>query len=75
MDTIITQVKNLAASANEAGRKQLIDSLRNIQYAIETPNDTLRRFGGLVGEANPFGGRYANLQSNFKLLLHALVLI
>jgi len=75
MDTIITQVQSLAASANEAGRKKLIDSLRNLQYSIETPNDTLRRFGGLVGETNPFGRRYSNLQSNFKLLLHALVLI
>jgi len=49
MDTIITQVQSLAANANEAGRKQLIDSLRNLQYAIETPYDTLRRFAGLVG--------------------------
>lgn len=48
MDAIITQVQNLASTANEAGRKEVIDALRNLQYSIETPHDTLNRFAGLV---------------------------
>ncbi|CAG8982199.1 hypothetical protein HYALB_00003635 [Hymenoscyphus albidus] len=47
MDAIITQVQSLASNANEAGRKEVIGTLRNLQYAVETPNDTLNRFAGL----------------------------
>jgi len=70
MDTIITQVQNLAVGANEAGRKQLIDSLRNLQYAIETPYDTLQRFAGLVGEPKTLRRRHAKIRSIFKSLPH-----
>ena len=48
MDSIADQVKKLAATANEAGRKKLLDSLRDLSYSIETPYDTLQRFAGLV---------------------------
>ncbi|CAG8953111.1 hypothetical protein HYFRA_00003308 [Hymenoscyphus fraxineus] len=47
MDAIIAQVQSLASNANEAGRKEVIDTLRNLQYAVETPYDTLNRFAGL----------------------------
>ncbi|PQE30043.1 hypothetical protein CJF32_00009466 [Rutstroemia sp. NJR-2017a WRK4] len=47
MDSIVDQIQNLAKTADEAGRKSLIDSLRNLQYSIETPYDTLQRFAGL----------------------------
>jgi demethylsterigmatocystin 6-O-methyltransferase len=49
MDSIVEQVQKLAATADEAGRKKLLDSLRDLSYAIETPYDTLQRFAGLVG--------------------------
>ena len=75
MDAIIAQVHDLAASADEGGRKQLIDSLRTLQYSIETPYDTLQRFAGLVGEANPCRRRCADLQSTFKSLPRALASI
>ncbi|PCG99020.1 O-methyltransferase, family 2 [Penicillium occitanis (nom. inval.)] len=47
MDSIVEQVQKLAATADEAGRKKLLDSLRDLSYAIETPYDTLQRFAGL----------------------------
>ncbi|THV52662.1 hypothetical protein BGAL_0073g00370 [Botrytis galanthina] len=47
MDTITAQIQNLAANADEAARKKLLDTLRNLQYSIETPHDTLQRFAGL----------------------------
>jgi demethylsterigmatocystin 6-O-methyltransferase len=51
MDNIIAQVQLLAKTTNEAGRKKLIDSLKSLQYDIETPYDTLQRFAGLVSES------------------------
>jgi demethylsterigmatocystin 6-O-methyltransferase len=51
MDNIIAQVQLLAKTADEAGRKKLIDSLKSLQYVIETPYDTLQRFAGLVSES------------------------
>lgn len=50
MDTIVAQVHNLAKVADEAGRKKLLDTLCDLQYAIETPYDILQRFAGLVSE-------------------------
>lgn len=50
MDTVVDQVRKLAAAADEAGRKKLLDSLRDLSYAIETPYDTLQRFAGLVSQ-------------------------
>jgi demethylsterigmatocystin 6-O-methyltransferase len=50
MDSIVDQVRKLAATADEAGRKKLLDSLRDLSYAIETPYDILQRFAGLVSQ-------------------------
>lgn len=50
MDSVIDQVRKLAATTDEAGRKKLLDSLRDLSYAIETPYDTLQRFAGLVSQ-------------------------
>ncbi|TEY71677.1 hypothetical protein BOTCAL_0088g00090 [Botryotinia calthae] len=47
MDAITAQIQKLAAKADEATRKNLIDTLQNLQYSIETPYDTLQRFAGL----------------------------
>jgi hypothetical protein len=54
MDAIVAQVQKLAANADEAGRKKVIDALRDLSYAIETPYDTLQRFAGLVSRLNTF---------------------
>ncbi|TGO61905.1 hypothetical protein BOTNAR_0122g00270 [Botryotinia narcissicola] len=52
VDAITTQIQKLAANADEAARKKLIDTLRYLQYSIETPHDTLQRFAGLVTPSN-----------------------
>jgi demethylsterigmatocystin 6-O-methyltransferase len=54
MDAIIAQVENLAKTADEAGRRKMIESLRNVQFAIETPNDMLRRLCGLVSDIRAY---------------------
>ncbi|KAF7891330.1 uncharacterized protein EAF02_001655 [Botrytis sinoallii] len=41
MSAIVTQIQKLAANADEAARKKLIDTLQTLQYSIETPYDTL----------------------------------
>jgi len=43
MDSIISQVKDLAGKADEHGRDQLLIALRDLQYSIETPKDTFMR--------------------------------
>jgi hypothetical protein len=51
MESLLTQIQNLAKSVDEEARKTLLDSLRDLQYSIETPYDTLQRFGNLVCRA------------------------
>lgn len=55
METITTQVKNLASTANEAARKKMIDQLRDLSYSLESPDDTLQRIMYLVGVARIAG--------------------
>lgn len=43
MDAIITQVHDLAKTADEAGRKKILDSLRDLSYSLETREDTAQR--------------------------------
>ena len=50
MEALITQTQNLAIGADETGRKKLLDTLRDLQYSLETPYDTLQRITGLVSE-------------------------
>ncbi|KAF7891941.1 hypothetical protein EAF00_008243 [Botryotinia globosa] len=47
MDATTAQIQKLAANTDKVARKKLIDTLRNLQYSIETPHDTLQRFAGL----------------------------
>ncbi|KAH6679190.1 S-adenosyl-L-methionine-dependent methyltransferase [Halenospora varia] len=43
MNELIARARDEAKSADENGRKQLLDSLRNLSYEIETPQDTMQR--------------------------------
>ncbi|KAI9646128.1 hypothetical protein NHQ30_005568 [Ciborinia camelliae] len=43
MDSLITQVKQLAENAGEAAREQLIDQLRELTYSLESGDDTMQR--------------------------------
>lgn len=48
LTTIADSIKAAAASADEAGRKDILDSLRDLQYSIERPEDTMQRVIHLV---------------------------
>ncbi|KAF5871803.1 putative o-methyl transferase b protein [Botrytis fragariae] len=43
MDDLITHVKAAAANADEAGRKKIIDGLRDLSIELETPWDSMQR--------------------------------
>ena len=43
MEAITAQVQALAHEANESTRYQILNALRDLQYAIETPKDTFMR--------------------------------
>lgn len=48
MDAIVKQIKNLASTADEAERKQIAVSLREVSDSLETPLDTIQRLVYLV---------------------------
>ena len=48
MESVIAQVKQLAATTNEAGRKEIMDQLRELSNSLETPDETLQRIMYLV---------------------------
>lgn len=43
MDTFISLAKTLAKDTDEAGRKKVLDTLRDLAYSIESPEDTIQR--------------------------------
>lgn len=47
MEAFIAQAQTLATTADENGRKKILDTLRDAQYSLETPFDTLQRLAGL----------------------------
>ena len=48
MEAFTAQAQTLATTADETGRKKILDTLRDVQYSLETPYDTLQRLAGLV---------------------------
>ena len=48
LNSFTAQIKSAAATANEAERKRILDSLRELQYSIEKPEDTMQRVIHLV---------------------------
>lgn len=48
MDAIVNQIKSLASGADEAQRKLILVSLREVSDSIETPPDTIQRLVYLV---------------------------
>ena len=55
MDLIITQVLELARTADETTRKAHIDTLRNLSISLEEPGDTIQRLAYLVNELDRVG--------------------
>ncbi|RAL03139.1 S-adenosyl-L-methionine-dependent methyltransferase [Aspergillus ibericus CBS 121593] len=47
MDQIVAQIQSLARSGDEATRKTIIDTLSNLSYSLETPQDTMQRISYL----------------------------
>ena len=47
MEALFSQIKTLAGSADEAGRRTLLDALVGLQNELEAPTDTLSRLYGL----------------------------
>ncbi|ROT39597.1 S-adenosyl-L-methionine-dependent methyltransferase [Sodiomyces alkalinus F11] len=47
METVLASIRQLAANANEAARRQLITTLHEIAYSLEDANDTVHRYGYL----------------------------
>lgn len=48
MEDLIAHVKTAAANADEAGRKKIIDDLRDLSIELETPWDSMQRIMYLV---------------------------
>lgn len=42
MEAFVAQAKNLAKVSNGAARRNVLDTLRNVQYSVKTPLDTVR---------------------------------
>ena len=48
MDSIIAQIQALAEGADKAGRDTIQTALRDLQYRLETPQDTFTRIFNTV---------------------------
>lgn len=48
MEAVVDQVKGLAGSADEAGRSEILDQLRELAYSLESPDETMNRIMFLV---------------------------
>ena len=43
MEALLGQVKDFAGTVDEAGRGKLLDALRDLQYSLESPEDSMQR--------------------------------
>jgi len=50
MDAALEQVYALATQAEEAGRRKVLEFIRNLQLTLETPRDTHLRYSGMVSK-------------------------
>ena len=48
METLVQEVKQLAAITDEDSRYRLANTLRELSFSLETPRDALFRIAGLV---------------------------
>jgi len=51
MDAFVAQTKSLAKTADEAGRKKILDTLRDLSYSLESTQESAQRILYLVGLA------------------------
>lgn len=43
MENFLSLAKAIAKNADEADRKKVLDTLRDVAYSIESPEDTIQR--------------------------------
>ena len=43
MNSVVSQIRTLADNVDEAGRYEILNSLRDLQYELETPTDIFLR--------------------------------
>lgn len=48
MDSIATQIRALAQTADEAGRLEIQRTLRELQLEMQNPTDVIMEFGNFV---------------------------
>ena len=48
MEALTAHVQALAGTADDAGRQEIMDTLRDLQYSLEAPYDTMQRLSCLV---------------------------
>ena len=48
MDAALDKVRQLAANADEATRRQLSTTLNRLVLSLESPSDTIHRYGHMV---------------------------
>lgn len=48
MDSILNQINEYAAAATEETRSKLMSSLNQLLLSMESPNDTVHRYGHMV---------------------------
>jgi hypothetical protein len=76
MNSILTSIKDLANNTDEQGRKTILDTLRDLQYTLEAPYDTLQRFGNLVSRTDCqiyLGMNVDSSGSDYRSARHVLV--
>jgi demethylsterigmatocystin 6-O-methyltransferase len=53
MDPIIAQIHTLAKTADEAGRLNMIKMLRQVQFELQSPKESLMEIAGSVSASPP----------------------
>ena len=51
MEAAIDTVKQFATTASEATRQEVIKSLTKLIFALESPSDTIHRYGHMVSSS------------------------
>jgi hypothetical protein len=64
MYSALAKIEQLAMTANEGARSQLTAALRRLADSMESPNDTIHRYGHMVNTPKRF-----EIASHVKLML------
>ena len=59
MDAFMSLAKKVVSDTNEAGRKKVLDTLRDVAYSIESPEDTIQRVMFYVSSGGQVNSRWS----------------